>query len=132
MMTFLDSINVTYQVVLTKSDLVTPVDLARRASLLKTELDKRRHGIKQIVIVSARTKQGVPHLRSHLLGLADIKFHEKSHVAAKEPSLTNQAPTAAVQKKTAVPARTLRRPSRSLSSTQPATLHVSRRKSPNT
>jgi GTP-binding protein EngB required for normal cell division len=44
MLAFLDSVKVTYQIILTKSDLVLPEDLARRASIIK-RVRPTRHAI---------------------------------------------------------------------------------------
>jgi len=67
---------------MTKSDAVVPIDLAKRATLLKRELEKDFRGANlDILIVSARASlqlnlnksapsgSGISQLRSHLLGL---------------------------------------------------------------
>jgi ribosome biogenesis GTP-binding protein YsxC/EngB len=70
LMELLDELRVTYQVILTKSDLVPPVDLARRASIVKRAIASQKRAVAEVLIVSARTRTGVSSLRSHLLGLA--------------------------------------------------------------
>jgi len=68
-MSYLDSVKTKYQIVLTKTDLVWPEDLARIASLIKQELKQRRYGIEHILMVSSRTKVGISLLQAELLGL---------------------------------------------------------------
>jgi ribosome biogenesis GTP-binding protein YsxC/EngB len=70
MMDFLEKVKTTYQIVLTKSDLVLRADLARRIYLIKKELQNRHCAIKTVIPTSALKKKGITLLRSELLGLA--------------------------------------------------------------
>ena len=59
----LEQIKVKYQVVMTKADLVTPVDLARRYTILQNALQPYKHAVSDILMVSSRTGGGLPKLR---------------------------------------------------------------------
>jgi len=48
---------------MTKADLVTPVDLARRYTILQNALQPYKHAVSDILMVSSRTGGGLPKLR---------------------------------------------------------------------
>jgi GTP-binding protein len=70
-MDLLDRAAVTFQLVLTKSDSVKPVALARKTE--QTEALARLHpaAFPHIVVTSSETGAGIPALRAELAGLAD-------------------------------------------------------------
>jgi len=83
------SIKAPYQLVMTKSDVVLPSDLAKRATLLKQELESSfKSAIPNIIIVSAKTKHGISQLRSQLLGFAAVKVHTNETSKQKESETT--------------------------------------------
>lgn len=67
-----DRARVTYQIVLTKTDMVPPVDLAKRCTLIMKELEDYGHtwAIKRVMMTSAATKAGLEELRKELASIA--------------------------------------------------------------
>jgi ribosome biogenesis GTP-binding protein YsxC/EngB len=59
-----------YQVVLTKTDILSPLDLARRATQIQEALKHHRNFVLPVVLVSSQTGGGLPHLRKALINLA--------------------------------------------------------------
>jgi len=59
-----------YQVVLTKTDILSPSDLARRATQIQEALKRHRNLVLPVVMVSSQTGGGLPHLRKALINLA--------------------------------------------------------------
>jgi len=68
-MEHLDKNGRTFQVILTKNDLVTTDDLARRLTLVEKEVSFFRHAIQNVLLVSTRSQSGVHELRRTLLGM---------------------------------------------------------------
>ncbi|CAG8559535.1 10119_t:CDS:2, partial [Racocetra fulgida] len=60
-------LNVEFQIILTKCDLVIAPDLARRHTLVKEQLEVYRNAIPQPMMVSARRKSGIYKLRQLIL-----------------------------------------------------------------
>ncbi|XP_071674645.1 uncharacterized protein [Lolium perenne] len=59
-----------YQIVLTKTDLVFPIDVARRAMEIQESLKKNKSVIKPVMMVSSKTGAGIRNLRGMLGKLA--------------------------------------------------------------
>uniref|UniRef100_A0A0A9F0C3 EngB-type G domain-containing protein n=1 Tax=Arundo donax TaxID=35708 RepID=A0A0A9F0C3_ARUDO len=59
-----------YQIVLTKTDLVFPIDVARRAMEIQESLKKNKSVIKPVMMVSSKTGAGIRNLRGVLGKLA--------------------------------------------------------------
>lgn len=59
-----------FQVVLTKTDILPPLDLARRATQIQEALKHHRNFVLPVVMVSSQTGGGLPHLRKTLVNLA--------------------------------------------------------------
>eukprot|EP00742_Colponemidia_sp_Colp-10_P003856 GILJ01004106.1.p3 GENE.GILJ01004106.1~~GILJ01004106.1.p3 ORF type:complete len:110 (-),score=12.65 GILJ01004106.1:247-576(-) len=65
-LSFLDSNKVRFQVVLTKTDLVLPLDLGRRLALLNSELGAFRAAVAPVLLTSSRLLTGMEELRQHV------------------------------------------------------------------
>ncbi|KAG0611776.1 hypothetical protein M758_7G163800 [Ceratodon purpureus] len=59
-----------FQIVLTKTDILPPLDLARRATQIQEALKHHRNFVLPVVMVSSQTGGGLPHLRKTLVNLA--------------------------------------------------------------
>ncbi|KAJ1293007.1 hypothetical protein BS78_01G034900 [Paspalum vaginatum] len=59
-----------YQIVLTKTDLVFPIDVARRAMEIQESLKKNKSVVKPVMMVSSKTGAGIRNLRGMLGKLA--------------------------------------------------------------
>uniref|UniRef100_A0A453M886 EngB-type G domain-containing protein n=1 Tax=Aegilops tauschii subsp. strangulata TaxID=200361 RepID=A0A453M886_AEGTS len=59
-----------YQIVLTKTDLVFPIDVARRAMEIQESLKKNKSVVKPVMMVSSKTGAGIRNLRGVLGKLA--------------------------------------------------------------
>lgn len=59
-----------YQIVLTKTDILPPLDLARRATQIQEALKHHKQLILPVLMVSSQTGGGIPHLRKALVNLA--------------------------------------------------------------
>ncbi|MDD3181599.1 MAG: ribosome biogenesis GTP-binding protein YihA/YsxC [Alphaproteobacteria bacterium] len=72
MMDFLDRMAVNYQVVLTKADQVRGGDPTERVAETEAFLKKHPAARPHVLLTSSEKGQGIPHLRTFLLGLAEI------------------------------------------------------------
>ncbi|CAG8618714.1 20873_t:CDS:2 [Dentiscutata erythropus] len=63
-------LNIEFQIILTKCDMVIAPDLARRHSLVKEQLQVYKNAITQPMMVSARRKAGIYKLRKLILTIA--------------------------------------------------------------
>ncbi|XP_049850279.1 probable GTP-binding protein EngB [Schistocerca gregaria] len=70
-----------YQVVLTKADLVTPADLAKRWQLARAEMESRSRGSKTVHMVSSKNKAGISYLRKEVANL--IRPEHKKEIAKR-------------------------------------------------
>ncbi|KAK8936129.1 GTP-binding protein [Platanthera zijinensis] len=59
-----------YQIVLTKTDMVFPIDVARRAMQIQENLKKRKSIVDPVVMVSSKSGAGIRNLRSVLAKIA--------------------------------------------------------------
>lgn len=66
----MENAHTNYQVVLTKTDILSPLDLARRATQIQEALKRHRNFVLPVVMVSSQTGGGLPHLRKALINLA--------------------------------------------------------------
>uniref|UniRef100_A0A6B2L986 EngB-type G domain-containing protein n=1 Tax=Arcella intermedia TaxID=1963864 RepID=A0A6B2L986_9EUKA len=64
-----NNVKLRYQIVLTKTDLVVPNDLARRYYLVDQEIQTRKRALKRILLVSGKDKRGIAALRAEIAGL---------------------------------------------------------------
>jgi GTP-binding protein len=60
---------VSHQVVLTKCDQVSDADLAERGAAVKAAIAKRAAAFPELIATSARTGQGIDHLRAAIARL---------------------------------------------------------------
>jgi len=70
---YLEENKITYQVVMTKADLVLPKDLARKCYIITKELENKRSAIKKVLIVSSKLDNGIDVLRTELGSVARLK-----------------------------------------------------------
>jgi ribosome biogenesis GTP-binding protein YsxC/EngB len=96
MFAYFDEIKSKFQVVMTKTDLVTADDLARRHYLLLKELKKYKYALPEVFMLSSYTGAGISRLRGHLGGIAmtDLqirqlvkKNQEKEELAQQQKEL---------------------------------------------
>lgn len=75
----LDKAKQKYQIVMTKADLVTPLDLARRHYLVQEELKNKYCALERIMMVSAWNATGIKALRAELANLmAEVRKPPRS------------------------------------------------------
>ncbi|KAJ1932725.1 hypothetical protein EC988_009360 [Linderina pennispora] len=87
-MELLDRTGTKYQVVMTKCDLVSRIDLAKRHLLVAQETQKSRNCIPRVLMVSAKHERGLNDLRKEILhtcglGKKYLAMHKKKEVIAK-------------------------------------------------
>ena len=80
---------VAFQIVLTKCDLVTAVDLARRHVLVEKGLAEFRHAVDKPLMVSSETSAGIFMMRKEMLRLAGgldraRKFARRNKVSTED------------------------------------------------
>lgn len=68
---FLEKNNITNHVVLTKTDLLYPDELAKVAQQVTDELKKMKHSITPISLISSRSRSGVLELQREITGLIE-------------------------------------------------------------
>eukprot|EP01027_Heterolobosea_sp_BB2_P010902 GEZU01015929.1.p1 GENE.GEZU01015929.1~~GEZU01015929.1.p1 ORF type:complete len:401 (-),score=150.81 GEZU01015929.1:176-1345(-) len=72
MIDFLESNSVKFQIIMTKTDLVEPKDLARRMYLVKQEIQKLKFASTDVLLVSSKTKAGIERLKDDLATVANV------------------------------------------------------------
>ena len=76
-MQFLEESKVTYQLVLTKADLVGVGDLAKRVSQLQSSIKERfPHAVPDVLVVSSQNRSGLSLLRKQLISLFNPERRE--------------------------------------------------------
>ena len=68
-MKFLDECKTTYQIILTKADLVSSEDLAKRVQQMQVDLKRFPRAISEILVVSAKNRAGLAPLRRQMISL---------------------------------------------------------------
>ncbi|KAK4419839.1 putative GTP-binding protein EngB [Sesamum alatum] len=61
-----------YQIVLTKTDLVFPIDVARRATQIEEDLKAKKSAVQPLMMVSSKTGAGIRSLRTVLANVARL------------------------------------------------------------
>lgn len=108
-----------YQIVMTKADLVTPPDLARRYHLVQQAMKRRRHGLERILMVSSWNATGLSAMRTELTNLM-VGAREAPPATKPEHQPTSLLPDyEAYEPSEERPSQQKRSPSRERRSTQP-------------
>jgi GTP-binding protein len=89
-MKFLEECKTTYQIVLTKADLVSVDDLAKRIQQTQVDLKRFPRAISDVLVVSAKNRSGLAPLRRQMISLFDPEMkrafeaeRDKKYLAAQ-------------------------------------------------